>query len=119
MLGFGLFCICMIAISPVLDAWRSSISGDLAIRLGSVLCAGSCCQPLPAPWMPALVHPLPSGHCSQVVVGSRTSFSMRGTTCGHGLLGCSALMHRLSRHFKNCVFVIDEMDVVDVVGWNV
>lgn len=42
------------------------------------------------------------------------------TTCGHGLLGCSALMNCLSRHFKStCVFVIDKVGVVDVAGLNV
>lgn len=40
--------------------------------------------------------------------------------CGHGLLGCSALMNWLLRHFKStCVFVIDKMGIIEVVGLNV
>lgn len=42
------------------------------------------------------------------------------TTCGHGLLGCSALMNWLPRHFKStCVFVTDQMGIIDIVGLNV
>lgn len=42
------------------------------------------------------------------------------TMCGHGLLGCSALMNWFSRHSKStCVFVRDKMGVIDVVGFNV